>query len=146
MTEKESETYRQWLRCRWPSSALPASPDWDDVATAFRAGASSATQCDPVPEGEDDFTEWVCPKPVGYLMQCCDCGLIHEVEFRVAKYEPRPSEEFSVVEDPDLQVQMRMRRYEQSLRQVAQPVNTDSVSGSPASTNDGQVNKETPHD
>jgi hypothetical protein len=43
-------------------------------------------------------------------MQCCDCGLIHEVESRVAKYEPRPSEVFKVVDDPDLQVQWRMKR------------------------------------
>lgn len=28
--------------------------------------------------------EWVEPKP-GYKMGCCDCGLVHVVEFRVAK-------------------------------------------------------------
>ena len=59
---------------------------------------------------EDGWCEWVCPKPTGYLMQCCDCGLIHEVDSRVAKYQPRPSEEFEVVDDPDLQVQWRMKR------------------------------------
>ena len=59
---------------------------------------------------EDGWCDWVCPKPTGYLMQCCDCGLIHEVESRVAKYEPRPSEVFEVVDDPDLQVQWRMKR------------------------------------
>jgi len=59
---------------------------------------------------EDGWCEWVCPQPQGYLMQCCDCGLIHEVESRVAKYEPRPSEVFEVVDDPDLQVQWRMKR------------------------------------
>lgn len=26
--------------------------------------------------------EWVEPKP-GYRMACCDCGLVHRVEFRV---------------------------------------------------------------
>lgn len=58
----------------------------------------------------DGWTDWICPKPVGYLMQCCDCGLVHEVDARVAKYEPRPSEVFTVVEDVDTQVQWRMRR------------------------------------
>ncbi len=68
-------------------------------------------QCEPqLPMYEDGFTDWICPTPKGYLMQCCDCNLIHEVETRVAKYEPRPSENYEVVEDPDMQVQWRMKR------------------------------------
>lgn len=58
----------------------------------------------------DGFTDWVCPVPTGYLMCCCDCGAVHEVDFRVVRYAPRPSEDFSVQEDPDLQCQFRMRR------------------------------------
>lgn len=28
------------------------------------------------------WSEWVYPKPdTGYFMQCCDCGLIHELQF-----------------------------------------------------------------
>ena len=75
------------------------------------AKACGAVQCEPQEAvTEDGWCEWVCPQPQGYLMQCCDCGLIHEVESRVAKYEPRPSEVFEVVDDPDLQVQWRMKR------------------------------------
>ena len=59
---------------------------------------------------EDGWCEWVCPKPTGYLMQCCDCELVHEVDFRVVKYEPRPSEAFEAVSDTNLQAQMRLRR------------------------------------
>lgn len=59
---------------------------------------------------DDGWTEWICPKPTGYLAQCCDCGLVHEVDTRVVKYEPRPSESFEAVTDPDLQVQWRVRR------------------------------------
>ena len=66
--------------------------------------------CEPQYANEDGWCDWVCPKSQGYLMQCCDCGLIHEVDSRVAKYEPRPSEVFEVVDDPDLQVQWRMKR------------------------------------
>ena len=66
--------------------------------------------CEPQYANDDGWCDWVCPKPIGYLMQCCGCGLIHEVESRVAKYKPRPSEEFEVVGDPDLQVQWRMKR------------------------------------
>ena len=43
-------------------------------------------------------------------MQCCDCELIHEVDFRVVKYESEDSEVYEVVDDPNLQAQMRMKR------------------------------------
>ena len=59
---------------------------------------------------EDGWCDWVCPKPTGYLMQCCDCELIHEVDFRVVKYESKDSEVYEVVDDPNLQAQMRMKR------------------------------------
>jgi hypothetical protein len=29
--------------------------------------------------------EWVQPKRKGYLMKCCDCGLIHAIDFRLLK-------------------------------------------------------------
>ena len=29
--------------------------------------------------------EWVQPVQNGYLMKCCDCGLVHRVDFRVVK-------------------------------------------------------------
>lgn len=31
------------------------------------------------------WTRWNEPIMQGYLMQCCDCGLIHQMEFRVLK-------------------------------------------------------------
>lgn len=64
-------------------------------------------------ETAEDWSEWVCPNPQSYLMKCCDCGLVHEAQFRVAKYQPEPSEDFVVADDPDLQAQFRMRRNEQ---------------------------------
>lgn len=27
--------------------------------------------------------EWIHPKQKGYLMSCCDCGLVHWLDFRV---------------------------------------------------------------
>jgi hypothetical protein len=27
--------------------------------------------------------EWVQPVPAGYRMACCDCGLVHELDFRI---------------------------------------------------------------
>ena len=79
--------------------------------TCGGSSMSREVQCEPQEAvTEDGWCDWVCPKPQGYLMQCCDCELIHEVESRVVKYEPRPSEVFEVVDDPDLQVQWRMKR------------------------------------
>jgi hypothetical protein len=40
-------------------------------------------QCDPMEPDEEGWSEWVHPRP-GYLMQCCDCGLVHAMEFMVA--------------------------------------------------------------
>ena len=27
--------------------------------------------------------QWVAPKKSGYRMECCDCGLVHVLEFRL---------------------------------------------------------------
>lgn len=37
-------------------------------------------KCKPVASGE-----WVQPRRRAYLLQCCDCGLIHRMNFRVLK-------------------------------------------------------------
>jgi hypothetical protein len=29
--------------------------------------------------------EWIAPVRKGYKLQCCDCGLIHRVDFRLMK-------------------------------------------------------------
>lgn len=81
------------------------------AAIDLRAALAEQTvHCEPQQDVGDGWCEWVCPTPTGYLMECCDCGLIHELEFRVARYEPRPSEEFVVVDDPNMQAQFRVKR------------------------------------
>jgi hypothetical protein len=102
------------------------------------APVQEPVQCEPQPAvTEDGYCEWVCPTPVGYLMQCCDCGLIHEVEFRVAKYEPRPSEDFVVVDDPDLQCQLRMKRRDDiSPAAQRQPLTDEQIAAAWISTPD----------
>jgi len=30
-----------------------------------------------------DWTRWVQPIKKGYRMKCCDCGLVHVVDFRI---------------------------------------------------------------
>ena len=34
--------------------------------------------------GPDGWTDWVRPLP-GYLMKCCDCGSVHEMDARVVR-------------------------------------------------------------
>lgn len=33
--------------------------------------------------------EWIQPVRKGYKMRCCDCGLVHRVDFRVYKGKPQ---------------------------------------------------------
>jgi hypothetical protein len=35
-------------------------------------------------EGANGWSRWVQPVKRGYLMACCDCGLVHRMEFRIA--------------------------------------------------------------
>ena len=30
--------------------------------------------------------EWIKPKRKGYKMACCDCGLVHRLDFKITKY------------------------------------------------------------
>lgn len=33
--------------------------------------------------GQDGWCEWVQPIADGYKMSCCDCDLVHEMQFRI---------------------------------------------------------------
>lgn len=67
-----------------------------------------------VVEHPTDWSEWVCPDPKGYLMKCCDCGLVHEAEFGVVRYKSETEREAcDMVDDPNLQAVFRVRRSEQ---------------------------------
>ena len=64
--------------------------------------------------GRGGWTPWISPKMKGYKMQCCDCGLVHEVEFKVVKFIGEPDEnglsETVPVTDKDIQILWRLRR------------------------------------
>lgn len=34
-------------------------------------------------EGKDGFTRWIKPNMEKYKMACCDCGLVHILQFKV---------------------------------------------------------------
>lgn len=54
----------------------------------------------PVKAGKDGWTEWVKPVPKGYRIQCCDCGLVHEMEFKAFVETRRKGERFQLAELP----------------------------------------------
>ena len=40
-------------------------------------------------ELDDGYSRWVAPQMGGYYMACCDCGLVHHLQFRVSKVTKR---------------------------------------------------------
>jgi hypothetical protein len=101
------------------------TPDWDAMAVMVEEQqrmAKRIAELEAQPEqefiehhGDDEgWSEWVCPDPKGYLMKCCDCGLVHEAEFGVVRYKSETErEDCDRVDDPNLQAVFRMRRSEQ---------------------------------
>jgi hypothetical protein len=59
---------------------------------------------------EDGWCGWEYHSPWESSFLCCDCELIHEFDFRVVRYESLDSEVYEVVDDPNLEVQVRLRR------------------------------------
>ena len=54
--------------------------------------------------------EWVQPVKRGYLMKCCDCGLVHRVDFRVVKDNKHGSR--TTIQGDRYKAQWRMYREE----------------------------------
>jgi hypothetical protein len=81
---------------------------WNEGDTAYRPGGMPQEFIAHEAEYFDDWSEWVCPNPEQYFMKCCDCGLVHEMQFNVVKYSEGDECEF--VKDADLQAIFRARR------------------------------------
>ncbi len=60
----------------------------------------------------DGWSEWQHPKMKDYKVKCCDCGLVHEMEFKVVKVVERKRWGWKVLESAgqDYEVEMRVRR------------------------------------
>jgi hypothetical protein len=70
-------------------------------------------ECEPMAPGEKGWSEWIHPLP-GYLMQCCDCGLTHEMEFEIGRRSETsgpPSEGLNPGETMETVIIFRARRY-----------------------------------
>ena len=117
-TEAKVEYHATMIQCPHcdGSVRVPAQPYPDNFIDALKydvAKRDSEFFTHSV-EQPYDWSEWVCPDPKGYLMKCCDCGLVHEAEFGVVRYKSETErEDCDMVDDPNLQAVFRMRRSEQ---------------------------------
>ncbi len=61
---------------------------------------------------KDGWSRWEMPAMKGYLMGCCDCGLVHEMEFEVIQIVGKPTSNGWVKgnEVKNGRVRMRARR------------------------------------
>jgi hypothetical protein len=56
--------------------------------------------------------EWIQPTPTGFLLGCCDCGLVHRLDFRIVRKGRRSKVQFRAY---------RRRRVVKRKGKVAQP-------------------------
>lgn len=68
-------------------------------------------QCETMePQDDDGWSEWIHPLP-GYLLQCCDCGLVHEMEYAIVpSHENCGDGELNEGETKDSVIIFRARR------------------------------------
>jgi hypothetical protein len=81
---------------------------WKTSDTAYRPEGLPQDFIKHEVDSFDDWSEWVCPDPEQYFMKCCDCGLVHEMQFNVVKYSA--GDKCEDVDDPYVQAVFRARR------------------------------------
>jgi hypothetical protein len=62
--------------------------------------------------GRGGWSEWVCPTPgKNYLFKCCDCGLVHEMQFATFAEANKKRGLFDVIRLPwPIRAMFRARR------------------------------------
>lgn len=64
--------------------------------------------------GKGGWSEWVFPTEK-YLFKCCDCGLVHEIEFGTFVERDKKRGVYEVVKLPkEIRVMFRARRYKEN--------------------------------
>lgn len=70
---------------------------------------------------EDGWSDWYNPRMSGYKMACCDCNLVHVMEFKVMRVVTRNADGSSKGEEmpqDKFSVRMRVRRNNRSTGQL----------------------------
>lgn len=60
-------------------------------------------------EQEDGWSEWIQPRMENYRFICCDCGLAHDLTFRVPKVEGKYRVQFKARRNNRSTSQMRRK-------------------------------------
>jgi hypothetical protein len=81
---------------------------WKTSDTAYRPEGLPQDFTKHEVDSFDDWSEWVCPDPTQYFMKCCECGLVHEMQFNIVKYSK--GDECEDFDDPYVQAVFRARR------------------------------------
>lgn len=68
-------------------------------------------QCEPMHPDAEGWSEWIHPIP-GYLMQCCDCGLIHEMQFQIVPADGNDLSKLNEGETAEGLIIFRAKRFE----------------------------------
>jgi hypothetical protein len=71
--------------------------------------------------GTDGWSEWITPKMAGYHMGCCDCKLVHLIEFKVMQVTGTDADgdpEGYPADPAVFKVQMRVRRDEEGTTEL----------------------------
>lgn len=71
--------------------------------------------------GRGGWSKWVIPINKGYLLQCCDCGLIHECQFKTfAESHQTKKGTFTVNElPPIIRTMFRMKRFKTPIKKLS---------------------------
>lgn len=88
------------------------------------------------PVDDDGWSEWVNPKHSQYFAGCCDCGLIHEMQFMVVRFYGDPDESGAQrchpIGDDNVQTLFRARRESEPLHYLVTQGQVDFAAGSEA--------------
>lgn len=88
------------------STASSESRASSSASPAFDGAVEAAKSVEEVTEGITFYpqvqpNEEVFPQMQGYRMACCDCGLVHEMNFRVVEVVSKDEDDFYSVTEPD---------------------------------------------
>lgn len=80
---------------------------------------------------KDGFSDWIKPKMKGYRMACCDCGLVHDLDFKVVKQTKIIKKykdgnhliEYENVRSKKYQIALRAKRNKRSTGQIRKNTN-----------------------
>lgn len=70
---------------------------------------------------DKDFSEWQYPQMEGYKIACCDCGLVHDMEFGIVQNKKdlgNGNFEADEIEDETFRVKFRAKRNNRSTGQL----------------------------